>query len=82
MLSLTYMKDCTMCERKKRCEGCKRVLPITDFGTHKVVDGSDRPDSYCKKCRYVRDSKKAFKKKKVIEAYISTVMFNMTGRDY
>lgn len=71
-----------MCERKKRCDGCKKILSISKFSTHKIRSGDRVANSFCKRCEYARDSKAAFKKKKVIDSYVNTIMFNITGRDY
>lgn len=74
--------DCTMCERKKRCDGCKKILTIDKFGTHKNKKGQDVANGKCKKCTYARDSKTGFKRKHVLDSYIAMTMFNITGRDY
>jgi hypothetical protein len=73
-----------MCEdRKKRCKGCMKVLSISKFPTYKKEDGENRgTGNFCKKCRYIRASKTAFKKTEVVELFINRTMYDINGRDY
>lgn len=76
------LKEYIMCDRKKRCKGCKKVLPISAFSTYKKKDGEEGVNGFCKKCRYTRDSKTAFKHNVALESYISRTMYHITRKDY
>lgn len=73
-----------MCDRKKRCIGCKKVLTLDKFPTYRKKNNPDERaiEHYCKKCRYARESKVTFKRPSVVSNFVERIMTNLTGRDY
>ena len=71
-----------MCERKKRCIACKKVLPIDKFPKYKKTSGELGDNNTCKACERARDSKVMFKKRYNIEAYIRRTMHSIRPTDY
>ena len=73
-----------MCERKKRCLGCKKVLDISKFPVYRKRNDPSitKIEHYCKKCRYARESKTTFKRADVVNLFVERNMFGLNGRDY
>lgn len=69
-----------MCDRV--CKSCKVKLPMSSFSEYKKRNGENGTRSICKRCTYARDSKKSFKKKKVVDQFVDNIMFGLTGKDY
>ena len=79
-----HVKEYMMCDRKKRCVGCKKVLPIDKFPTYRKKNDPSiiRIEHYCKKCRYARESKVTFKRPDVVNLFVERTMYDLNARDY